>query len=102
MPLPNETQALNLATGWTCWLELTNDDGMCSGKAELREERETRCALVLAQKPTLEEVLSRLQQRADHYRGVAGSNRYRLGSIFGEATRIGRSFSHSLQCALPH
>lgn len=67
MPLPNETQALNLPTGWTCWLELKNDDGMCSGKAELREGRETRCVLVLAQKPTREEVLSRLQQRADHF-----------------------------------
>lgn len=67
MPLPNETQALNLPAGWTCWLELKNDDGMCSGKAELREGRETRCVLVLAQKPTREEVLSRLQQRADHF-----------------------------------
>ena len=67
MPLPNETQALNLPTGWTCWLGLKNDDGMCSGKAELREGRETRCVLVLAQKPTREEVLSRLQQRADYF-----------------------------------
>jgi hypothetical protein len=25
-------QALNSPTGWTCWLELKNDDGMCSSR----------------------------------------------------------------------
>lgn len=67
MSMHKETPEIHLPEGWTCWLELQDDDGTCSGKAELREGRETRCVLVLAQQPTREEVLRRLQLRADHF-----------------------------------
>lgn len=67
MPSLNETSNIDLPVGWTCWLELKDEDGACSGKAELREGREIRCVLVLAQKPTREEVLRRLQLRAARF-----------------------------------
>lgn len=67
MSVSKEVPDLDLPPGWSCWLELKDDEGACSGKAELREGRETRCVFVLAQTPTREEVLSRLQLRADHF-----------------------------------
>lgn len=64
----NASPDLDLPDGWTCWLELNqNNEGTCYGKAELRQGRETRCVFVLAQQSTRQAVLERLQFRADHF-----------------------------------
>lgn len=60
--------APDLPRGWKCTVELTeNVEGAVSGKAELRQDGESRCIFVISQQASRETAYARLQFRADHF-----------------------------------
>ena len=59
---------LDLPVGWHCDVVLAqNADGAVSGKAELRQGRETLCVFVIALQGSREAAQARLQFRADQF-----------------------------------